>query len=94
VLCTALSKVLVRDIFPSACWLSLAQFAVTTCLGQAVVRRLTGAAPDPLSARTNALGKGSTVRWDLWKLSFTFSFGMLALNKGYEHMHVSLVETL
>lgn len=90
VVCTALSKVLVRDVFPSAYWLSLAQFAVATLVGNAMVRIMTGM--PPRAVPRGAVGKEE--RRDLWLLSLVFSFGMLALNKGYEYMHVSLVETL
>jgi len=90
VICTAGSKVLIRSVFPSAYWLSLAQFVVAALLGNLVVRLVHGKPPRGLQA-----GKaGRRMRRDMWALSATFSFGMLALNKGYECMHVSLVETL
>mmetsp|Transcript_71921 Transcript_71921/g.214648 ORF Transcript_71921/g.214648 Transcript_71921/m.214648 type:complete len:315 (+) Transcript_71921:52-996(+) len=91
VICTGLSKVLVQRLFPSAYWLSLAQFLVATSVANSVVRWVQGGTrPQPIE-----VGPGfRKVRRDVWTLSITFSFGMLALNKGYEHMHVSLVETL
>eukprot|EP00416_Gambierdiscus_australes_P024524 CAMPEP_0171060680 /NCGR_PEP_ID=MMETSP0766_2-20121228/3980_1 /TAXON_ID=439317 /ORGANISM="Gambierdiscus australes, Strain CAWD 149" /LENGTH=314 /DNA_ID=CAMNT_0011516283 /DNA_START=71 /DNA_END=1015 /DNA_ORIENTATION=- len=90
VVCTTLSKVLVHDAFPSAYWLSLAQFIVASGVGSVAVRIANGAPPAALPAGP----AGKHVRRDVWALSIIFSFGMLALNKGYENMHVSLVETL
>jgi len=90
VFCTALTKVLVHSIFPSAYWLSLTQFLVAAVVGNIAVRVADGRPPERLPA--GPLGK--QMRRDLLVLSFTFSFGMLALNRGYEYMHVSLVETL
>jgi len=90
VVCTALSKVLVQNVFPSAYWLSFSQFVVATFIGNLVVRRMHGKPPQGLQAGE----AGRRMRRDVWALSVVFSFGMLALNKGYEYMHVSLVETL
>lgn len=90
VLCTAISKVLVRDLFPSAYWLSFGQFVVAAFVGNFMVRQMTGS--KPYQVPKDHLGQ--RMRRELWVLSFGFSFGMLALNKGYEYMHVSLVETL
>jgi len=60
---------------------------VASIVGYFVVRVVDRKAPVVVAFRT-----------DLWKemlaLSFVFSFGMIALNKGYENLHVSLVETL
>jgi len=86
VFCTTLSKILVRDIFPSAYWLTFTQFCVATVVGNCVVRCLTGKAPTAIT--------GKKMWQDLMVLSAVFAFGMVALNKGYEFMHVSLVETL
>jgi len=87
VFCTTLSKILVRDIFPSAYWLTFTQFCVATVVANCVVRGLHGKAP-------TAIPIGGKMWRDLMVLSGVFAFGMVALNKGYEFMHVSLVETL
>lgn len=87
VLCTTISKVLVRDVFPSAYWLTFTQFCVATVVGYTVVRVVDGNAPVEVPFLT-----------PMWRefmaLAGVFAFGMVALNKGYENMHVSLVETL
>mmetsp|Transcript_18229 Transcript_18229/g.53118 ORF Transcript_18229/g.53118 Transcript_18229/m.53118 type:complete len:309 (-) Transcript_18229:85-1011(-) len=90
VLCTATSKVLVVQTFPSAYWLSFAQFVVASGVGYAATWIAEGSAPMAIPAGRT----GRPMRRDLWALSLVFSFGMLALNRGYEQMHVSLVETL
>lgn len=87
VFCTTISKILVRDVFPSAYWLTFAQFCVAAVVGYVVVRIVDGTAPVKIPFLT-----------EMWRefmaLAGVFAFGMVALNKGYENMHVSLVETL
>eukprot|EP00928_Gymnodinium_smaydae_P087039 TRINITY_DN71398_c0_g1_i1.p1 TRINITY_DN71398_c0_g1~~TRINITY_DN71398_c0_g1_i1.p1 ORF type:complete len:325 (-),score=25.64 TRINITY_DN71398_c0_g1_i1:243-1217(-) len=90
VFCTTTSKVLIQDVFGSAFWLSLCQFGLAAVMGNFIIRWM-------LHSNLYQVPRGSegrALRASLWQLSFIFSFGMLALNKGYEHMHVSLVETL
>lgn len=87
VFCTTISKILVRDIFPSAYWLTFTQFIVAAIVGYFVVLAMDGRQPTPVPLFTEMFKEFMT-------LAGVFAFGMVALNKGYENMHVSLVETL